>query len=145
MFLVSVNTLAVAVACARQQILQKGFYSSTATVHLVWKTGQKKQICRGRRTKPPIWRGRRAELFGCCGGRQNGRRADSLIYRGKLWIMFKEKPLYIVNRPSAMQAGPNPLSVMQDVWKPCARQRASQTETPIYHGRRWIVFKEKIF
>ena len=41
MFLVSVNTLAMAVACARQHILQKGFYKSTATVHLVWKTGQK--------------------------------------------------------------------------------------------------------
>ena len=53
------------------------------------------------------------------------------------------EPLYIVNRPSAMQAGPNPLSVMQDVWKPCARQRASQTETPIYHARRWIISRKK--
>ena len=82
-------------------------------------------------------------LSAVCQGRQNGRRADSLIDCGKFWIMLKEKPLYVVNRPSAMQAGPNLLSVMQDVWKPCARQRASQTETFTYHARRRITLKEK--
>ena len=103
----------------------------------------------GRRAEPPIWHGRRAKPLICRGRRAeevpNTRwKTDGFPYLPWKTLDYgKESKLCIVNRPSAMQAGPNPLSVMQDVWKPCARQRASQTETPIYHARRWIIFRKK--